>query len=157
MMKHFVATAYIIAIIDRELKVLLHKHKKLGIWIGIGGHVERDEDPLETLFREVEEETGLSIEVAISKSNQIETHEVRELPLPEVILVEKIPPFGKEPAHVHIDFIYFAVTSHPELLRMKEDFMWVSLSALEKLIIPREVDILAKRAFMICCRILSIK
>ena len=31
--------------IVRNGKVLLHKHKKLGIWLQPGGHIELDEDP----------------------------------------------------------------------------------------------------------------
>ena len=31
--------------IVRDGKVLLHKHKKLGIWLQPGGHIELDEDP----------------------------------------------------------------------------------------------------------------
>lgn len=47
-------------------KILLIKHnskKKIGYgkWNGIGGHIERGEDPLHAAIREIREETGLSI------------------------------------------------------------------------------------------------
>lgn len=45
---------------------MLHRTKKPndineGKWIGVGGHVERDESPEECLVREVREETGLTL------------------------------------------------------------------------------------------------
>jgi 8-oxo-dGTP pyrophosphatase MutT (NUDIX family) len=41
-------------------KVLFVDHKKIKMWVCPGGHVELDEDPEQTLFRELEEETGLT-------------------------------------------------------------------------------------------------
>ncbi len=55
MKKHFTASALIID----EGKVLSVYHKKLGVWLYPGGHIEADENPEEALFREVREETGL--------------------------------------------------------------------------------------------------
>lgn len=45
---------------------MLHRTKKPndineGKWIGVGGHVEKDESPEECLVREVREETGLTL------------------------------------------------------------------------------------------------
>lgn len=40
-------------------KVLLMKHKKLGRWLQMGGHVENGDSPKETALKEVQEETGL--------------------------------------------------------------------------------------------------
>ena len=39
--------------------VVLHRHKRLGIWIQPGGHVEPDEPLLDAAVRETAEETGL--------------------------------------------------------------------------------------------------
>ena len=44
-------------------KVLLVKHRKLGIWIYPGGHIEKSENPLECAIRESKEETGASFEI----------------------------------------------------------------------------------------------
>nr|WP_296027822.1 8-oxo-dGTP diphosphatase [uncultured Blautia sp.] len=46
--------------------LMLHRTKKPndineGKWIGVGGHVEKDESPEECLVREVREETGLTL------------------------------------------------------------------------------------------------
>ena len=39
--------------------VLLHEHKRLGIWIQPGGHIDPGETPWEAALRETGEETGL--------------------------------------------------------------------------------------------------
>lgn len=39
--------------------VLLHEHKRLGIWIQPGGHIDPGETPWEAALRETREETGL--------------------------------------------------------------------------------------------------
>lgn len=52
MQKHFTSSLYIISLVKKEVKVLLHKHGKLGIWIGVGGHIEENENPVEAALRE---------------------------------------------------------------------------------------------------------
>lgn len=39
--------------------VLLHRHKRLGLWLQPGGHLEPGETPWQAARREAEEETGL--------------------------------------------------------------------------------------------------
>jgi 8-oxo-dGTP pyrophosphatase MutT (NUDIX family) len=41
--------------------VLLHRHKRLGLWLQPGGHLEPGETPWEAALREAEEETGLAL------------------------------------------------------------------------------------------------
>lgn len=43
--------------------VLLLRHRRLGIWVQPGGHLEPGEAPWEAARRETEEETGLHVEV----------------------------------------------------------------------------------------------
>ena len=52
--------------IENNQYLMLHRTKKPndineGKWIGVGGHVEKDESPEECLVREVREETGLTL------------------------------------------------------------------------------------------------
>jgi 8-oxo-dGTP pyrophosphatase MutT (NUDIX family) len=42
-------------------KILLIKHKKLGIWLTPGGHIEPGEMPHQTAVREFWEETGIKV------------------------------------------------------------------------------------------------
>lgn len=41
--------------------VVLHKHKRLGLWLQPGGHLEAGEAPWEAAAREATEETGLAV------------------------------------------------------------------------------------------------
>jgi 8-oxo-dGTP pyrophosphatase MutT (NUDIX family) len=54
---HVTGSAFIIS----ERGVVLHKHKKLGIWVQPGGHIETGETPAQAALREGGEETGLSV------------------------------------------------------------------------------------------------
>jgi 8-oxo-dGTP pyrophosphatase MutT (NUDIX family) len=54
--------------------VLLHRHKRLGIWIQPGGHVEADEALLGAAQRETLEETGLSAEAVGDEPLHIDVH-----------------------------------------------------------------------------------
>lgn len=40
-------------------RVVLHRHKRLGVWLQPGGHIDADERPEDAVLREVAEETGL--------------------------------------------------------------------------------------------------
>ena len=57
--RHFTVAVFVV----REGKVLLHWHRKLGMWLPPGGHIEENELPDEAAAREVLEETGLSVEL----------------------------------------------------------------------------------------------
>ena len=49
------------AIIVGERGTVLHLHKRLGMWLQPGGHVDPDETPWEAALREAWEETGLPV------------------------------------------------------------------------------------------------
>lgn len=46
-------------ILDEAGRVLLHKHKRLGIWLQPGGHADPGEDAADAALREAHEETGV--------------------------------------------------------------------------------------------------
>jgi 8-oxo-dGTP pyrophosphatase MutT (NUDIX family) len=50
------------AIVVGSRGVLLLKHKRLGLWLQPGGHVDRDETPWAAALREAAEETGLDVD-----------------------------------------------------------------------------------------------
>lgn len=47
------------AIVIGPRGTVLHLHKRLGLWLQPGGHVEAGEHPADAILREVNEETGL--------------------------------------------------------------------------------------------------
>lgn len=147
MNKHFTATAYIVAKIDGEYKVLLHRHKKHKFWLGIGGHLEKGENPVECLMREVYEETNLEISLIKTKNHLLQIEDVTELASPVAILEEKLAPYKNEPAHYHVDLIYFAVCKKPEKIKMAEQFAWFSREDLKKVDLEKEVKYLTSELF----------
>ena len=55
--KHLVV--YFVLFDPVTLKILLVDHKNAGLWLPPGGHVEVDEDPIDTVKRECQEELGI--------------------------------------------------------------------------------------------------
>lgn len=54
--------AYVLLHDDRDGSVLLVDHRKAGLWLPAGGHVEPGEHPVETVRRETTEELGITAE-----------------------------------------------------------------------------------------------
>ena len=54
-------TASAIVVSDADDKVALHLHKRLGMWLQPGGHIDAGETPAQGALREAEEETGLPV------------------------------------------------------------------------------------------------
>lgn len=119
----FTASVFVV----HEGKVLLHKHKKLGLWLQPGGHIELEDDPNEAAIREMQEETGLDIELVGSR------------PSDPAIPGDIVPPVFLNrhhfnDTHEHIDFVYFGRVVGGEL-RAEEgtatDFRWLSREEVE--------------------------
>jgi len=138
MKKQFTSTAYIVSKIGKVYKVLLHKHKKQQIWIGVGGHLEEGENPYQTVLREVKEETNLDIKI-LAKGKLLKIKGVEQIPEPVAILEETIPDHPSEPSHIHMDFIYFALCKNPQKIKMTEEFAWFSKKDLKDDRIRKEV------------------
>lgn len=49
------------AIVVGARGTVLHRHKRLGLWLQPGGHIDTGELPAEAVLREVREETGLDV------------------------------------------------------------------------------------------------
>lgn len=51
--------SYFVVLDDTSDRLLLVAHRKAGLWLPTGGHVEPDEDPWATVVRECQEELGI--------------------------------------------------------------------------------------------------
>ncbi len=86
-------------------RVLLRKHDKYHLWLGVGGHIEPDEDPVQAAVREVKEEVGLDVRLLGNVPNLDEgTTGCQELLAPRFLNRHRITD-----THEHVASIYFAV------------------------------------------------
>lgn len=138
----FIVNAYII----HDDKILLIKHKKLNLWLPIGGHIELDEDPEQALYREIKEECGLQIEL-FNKTKGISDDDCKFIPLPNFLDIHKI-----SDTHKHVAFEYIALAKNKDVKFNQDehtDFGWFSESELNKLELKSNVLYLTKEALRI--------
>ena len=121
---HFTASAFVLSPDKRDV-VLIH-HKKLGIWVQPGGHVEEtDSDLASAARREVLEEVGLA---------ELEPFPAGDSALFDID-IHDIPARKTEPAHQHFD-VRFAFVARTRDLRQSEevtDLRWVPLGEVERM------------------------
>ncbi len=112
---HFTASALVF---DRaRTSIVLTHHRKLDIWIQLGGHADGQADLATAARREAEEESGLS---------------GLELASPEIIDIDihPIPAHGSEPPHDHYDVRFaFIAAGGRDLVVSDEshDLAWVAV------------------------------
>lgn len=125
--------------------VLLHPHKKLGIWLPPGGHIEPNELPDEAAVREVLEESGLVVQLVGGHGVEVNDPDApQQLIRPEGIQLENI-----SPGHQHIDLIYYAQpvdVAPDELPPLIEDMRWLSEADLASIELTDEVSTWARQA-----------
>ena len=101
-------TGYVVAP-DRE-HVLMHMHRKLGLWLAPGGHIEWNQTPLEALYDEIEQEAGIGRgDLELIDTNPLQHRISRAssemIPTPFDIDVHPIPTPDSS-NHRHIDMAY---------------------------------------------------
>jgi len=67
-------TGSAIVVTTDRTRVLLHKHKRLGLWLQPGGHIDPGELPWEGALREVVEETGLPASLVDEQLVHVDVH-----------------------------------------------------------------------------------
>jgi len=129
---HFTATGIVF---NHAGDILMIKHKKLGVWLPPGGHIDENELPCDAVLREIFEETGVKAQV-ISASRGVgvgnEAH-CKELPNPFVILLEDIEQTW---LHNHIDLVYLCRAIGGELIKSDsetDDIGWFTPEAVMQL------------------------
>lgn len=118
---HLTGSAWIVD--ESGDRALLTLHRKLGLWLQLGGHADGDADLLRVALREAEEESGLgTIEPVTRAIFDVDVHEI---------------PAGKsEPAHLHYDVRFLLRTRGCEPVRVSDeslDLRWVSAEEIDEL------------------------
>ncbi len=117
--------------------VLLHWHQKLQSFLPPGGHLEPNEDPVQTVLREVEEETALIVDIVRNKPS-LNIQYPTQITSPETIMLEDIDDPYEGP-HQHIDMIYFCTVTRP-IYELKKGWYWVSTDTLTRKLPIRRAD-----------------
>ncbi len=114
-----------------ERALLLTHHKKLDIWVQLGGHSDGDPDTLAVACKEAEEESGVSVDVITPQVFDLDIHE--------------IPARKDDPAHFHFD-VRFALRARSRDVVVSgesNDLAWVALPEIAAL--TQETSILRMR------------
>lgn len=102
-------------------EVLLTHHRKLDIWVQLGGHSDGDPDTPEVARREAEEESGLIVEALSSEIFDLDIH--------------AIPARRNDPEHLHFDVRFAFVTTSGRDYRVSDeshDLAWVKVDELDR-------------------------
>lgn len=95
---HLTASAWVVDPARR--RVLLTHHRKLDLWIQLGGHADGEADLLAAALREVTEESGLTrVRAVAAEIFDVDRH--------------RIPARKTEPEHWHFD-VRFLIEADPE-------------------------------------------
>jgi 8-oxo-dGTP pyrophosphatase MutT (NUDIX family) len=129
-------------------KVLLVHHKILNEWLPVGGHIELNENPEQTIFREIYEETGLKKQdfTIISNKPKLYGKRFKFLFTPSYL---DIHDFSKE--HKHINLIYFVKSKKDKVTRNENEhnkIRWFSKNDIDNDIykILPQIKFLSKKA-----------
>ena len=124
-------------------KLLLIHHRKLGLWLPVGGHIEQNETPDDALLREIKEETGLDAEILNQSKIPIEGNSKRNLAIPIHVNIHSVGD------HDHCCFFYACKTSSDKIKANHEikSFGWFSKEDLSKPHITADVRNIGLKAF----------
>ncbi len=109
-------------------RVLLLHHRKLQLWLQMGGHGEDEFDPSRTALREAFEESGLTDLAFFPNPAQ-----------PTLIDVDAhiIPARNEQPEHYHLDFRYLFSTFSPKKIQLAQaeakEMRWFAFSEIAAL------------------------
>ncbi|MFT4572668.1 MAG: 8-oxo-dGTP pyrophosphatase MutT (NUDIX family) [Hyphomicrobiaceae bacterium] len=115
---HVTGSAWIVD--AARTKALLTHHRKLGMWLQLGGHCDGESDTLSAAWREAREESGLRSVVPVT---------------PEIfdVDVHEIPARKSERAHFHHDvrYLFEADSDEPLVVSAESNALaWVSVEEL---------------------------
>jgi 8-oxo-dGTP diphosphatase len=125
-------TAYIVRVDRDEPMVLVHVHKKYGVLLPVGGHVELDETPWQAIAHELEEESGYTLDqlkLVQPNSRLKKISMAAQHPYPLVMNTHDVPV-----DHYHTDISYGFVTEGDPRLEIvgdeSHDLRWLTRAEL---------------------------
>lgn len=138
---HLTVAGYLI----EKNEVLLIHHRKLDLWLPVGGHIDQNETPDTALEKEFREEVGLEVEVLykanISLDGNIKTHS----PIPFYCNIHNV---GN---HDHYCMFFVCVLKGEGKIKIQKrevkNFAWFTMQKLSLPYIPADVRHIAFMAF----------
>lgn len=120
---------YFAAYDPKAKQIFIGHHKKSGLWLVNGGHIDEGETLRETLKREIDEEWGL----------KYEDFDIGE---PQLLTITEIYNPEKQPCRAHYDVWHFVLTDkntfNPDKNKLIEEFYenrWIGLEEARRLLI----------------------
>ena len=114
---HFTGSAWIIS--PDKSQILMTHHRKLGMWLQLGGHCDGETDLLKVALREAKEESGI-------KFFNVLSNEIFDID------IHQIPRSKNDVAHKHYDvrFLFEADPENSEIIISEEsyDVSWVPIN-----------------------------
>ena len=113
---HFTGSAWVIS--PDKNKILMTHHKKLNMWLQLGGHADGEKDLKSVALKEAKEESGFN-------NFSILSEEIFDLD------IHKIEPMNEEPEHFKYDvrFLFEADPNEQDIIISEEshDVKWIHL------------------------------
>jgi 8-oxo-dGTP pyrophosphatase MutT (NUDIX family) len=108
--RHFTASVYVV----NDGATALHHHRRLGMRLPPGGHVDRDELPHEAGLREVREETGLEATL-LGETPDFASETSRPIPRPRHLMLADVNRYDGRVGHQHVDHVFYAAVPSREI------------------------------------------
>lgn len=113
---HFTGSAWVIS--PDKNKILMTHHKKLNMWLQLGGHADGQKDLKSVAIKEAKEESGFN-------NFSILSEEIFDLD------IHKIEPMSENPEHLHYD-VRFLLEADPKkqniiISEESHDVKWIHL------------------------------
>lgn len=134
---HITASAWLLNI--KKDKVLLTHHKKLNLWLQLGGHADGESNVREVALREAKEESGIDQIICLN-------HQIFDLD------IHHIPAYRLEPAHLHFDIRFLCqVDSDDKYVVSQEshDLGWFDLRSLLSENTEESIKRMARKSLLI--------
>ncbi len=134
------------AFIFSNNRVLLIHHKKLDLWLPVGGHIDKNETPDAAVIREAKEEVGLDVEI-INTDDTPQCGNMKEkLCVPFHVSVHSVGDHD----HCCLNYVCKVKSENVEINRGElKDFKWFSKQELEQNHAPEGVRAEALTAFKV--------